>query len=173
MAKNTAKSSPAEATGVQRVTELMKRGRELVDDLSDHEWTNTLVPYLEVVSADATLPHPRVVFRYTVQPSHCNRLGSLHGGCIATLFDYCTSTAIALVSAPGHWHYLGVSRTLNVTYLRPAPSGAAVLIEAEVVHAGKRLCSLRGAIRRADDGALVATCEHGKFNTDPPVGSKI
>lgn len=62
-----------------------------------------------------------------------------------------------------------MSRTLNVTYIRPVPLGEKVLIESEVVHAGKRLCSLMGTIKRASDGAVLATCEHGKVSIDPPV----
>lgn len=160
---------------------------------------------------------PRIVFGYTVQPEHCNRMGNMHGGATATLFDFCTSLAMALAptsptqtpkadakgeegvpdtDAAGNatsdgadddddddeedviksWRRLGVSRTLAVTYVRPAPSGGAVLIECEQVHAGKRLSSLRGVLRRARDGAVLATCEHGKVILDledVPVPSKI
>merc|ERR1711964_631568 len=111
----------------------------------------------------------RTVFSYTVQPSHCNRLGNLHGGCTSTIFDFCTTAALAPIAKPGFWAYAGVSRTLNVTYIRPVPLGEKVLIESEVVHAGKRLCSLMGTIKRASDGAVLATCEHGKVSIDPPV----
>jgi len=63
---------------------------------------------------------------------------------------------------------LGVSRTLNCTYLRPAPLGAEVLIECEVVAVGRRLVQLRGVMRRPDgEREVYATCEHGKFNIDP------
>ena len=91
------------------------------------------------------------------------------GGCTSTLFDFTTSTPLALVAKPGYWSYLGVSRTLNTTFLRPAPAGTDVLIECEIVQIGQRLCALRGTMRRAADGAVVATCEHGKVNTDPGV----
>ncbi len=37
-----------------------------------------------------------------------------------------------------------------------------MLVESEVVHAGKRLCSLTGVMKRERDGAVMATCEHGK-----------
>jgi acyl-coenzyme A thioesterase PaaI-like protein len=50
-----------------------------------------------------------------------------------------------------------VSRTLNVTYLRPVPAGEEVLIESTVVHAGKRLCLIKGEMRRRRDGAVLAT----------------
>ena len=47
------------------------------------------------------------------------------------------------------------------------PSGQKVTVECEVVHAGKRLCSLKGVMKRVDDGAVLATCEHGKVSIDP------
>lgn len=78
-----------------------------------------------------------------------------------------------MISRPGFWQYSGVSRTLNVTYLRPIPVGTTVDIECEIVHAGQRLSSLRGVMRTATSdgtkGPVLAICEHGKVNTDPPV----
>ncbi|KAK3324164.1 HotDog domain-containing protein [Cercophora scortea] len=135
------------------------------------DWTSSLIPHLTLLPIPASAlppnPHPHLTYTYTVQPSHCNGLRNLHGGCIATLFDYCTTMPLGLVSAPGYWLYLGVSRSLNTTYLRPIPVGTEILIECEILQIGRRLCSLKGTMRRASDGALLATCEHGKFNTDP------
>ena len=148
-------------------------------------------PHLELVSADdfehdaGHHDHPHVVFAYTVQSENCNRLGSMHGGATATLFDFCTSLALALAATPApsesahaaahpddedellqSWRRLGVSRTLAVTYVRPAPSGTQVLIDCEQLHAGRRMSSLRGILRRRSDGAVLATCEHGKVVQD-------
>jgi uncharacterized protein (TIGR00369 family) len=94
---------------------------------------------LKAISATAT-PHGRVVFEYTCQPPHANRLGNLHGGCASTIFDIATTVALIPISKPGFWQYVGVSRTLNVTYLRPIPVGETVIIECDVVAIGKRLC---------------------------------
>jgi acyl-coenzyme A thioesterase 13 len=103
-------------------------------------WGSALLTQgLSIVYASA-LPTGKVIYEYVVQGSHANGLGNLHGGCTATLFDYCTSTALIPISKPGFWMFLGVSRTLNVTYIRPIPIGEVVLIENEVVHAGKRMC---------------------------------
>ncbi|KAF5000965.1 hypothetical protein FGRMN_1335 [Fusarium graminum] len=93
------------------------------------DWMNTLIPHLEFVSSNVEGPHPSCVFSYTVQPDNCNRLQNLHGGCAATLFDWCTTLPIALVNKPGFWQHLGVSRTLSVTYMRPVPKS-----ELEFVH---------------------------------------
>ncbi|KAL2147796.1 hypothetical protein VTI28DRAFT_5568 [Corynascus sepedonium] len=153
----------------ERVQVLISQFAAKVDQPDDPEWTKTLFPYLVLHSVKPEGPHPSVTFRFTVQPQHCNRLNNLHGGCTASIFDFCTSTPLAIVARPGYWSYLGVSRTLNTTYLRPAPAGSEVVVECEIVQIGQRLCSLRGTMRRVSDGAIVATCEHGKVNTDPGV----
>ncbi|TVY14461.1 Acyl-coenzyme A thioesterase 13 [Lachnellula arida] len=131
-------------------------------------WGASLVQKdVQIVSA-STNPG-RVVFRFKIQPEHCNRLGNMHGGCTATIFDICTTCALAPIAKEGFWAYSGVTRTLSVTYLRPIPEGETVLIEAEVVHAGKRLCALKGVMKRESDGAVLTTCEHGKASIDPEV----
>lgn len=78
-----------------------------------------------------------------------------------------------------------MSRTLNVTYLRPIPVGETVIIECEVVAVGKRLgeylnfsllycarltriiATITATMKRKSDGALMCMCEHGKVNIDP------
>lgn len=126
-------------------------------------------PFLKLHSWSVDDPkHPRCVFSYEVREEDTNGLGNLHGGCTATLFDFATTMPICLISAPGFWWHLGVSRTLNVTYLRPIPIGEKILIECEVMSIGKTMSTIRGVIKRQTDGLVMATCEHGKFNTDPP-----
>lgn len=126
-----------------------------------------LVPHLSLHDFTATGPHPSITFSYTVQPDHCNRLQNLHGGCAATVFDYCTTLPLCLVNKPGFWQFMGVSRTLNVTYLRPAPVGEELLVECEILQIGKKMATLKGTMRRKRDGQITAICEHGKFNIDP------
>lgn len=76
----------------------------------------------------------------------------MHGGAIATLFDFCTSSVLALVSRPGHYHYWGVTRTLSTAYLRPVPAGTALLVECEAVSVGRQMAHLRGVLRGAAPG---------------------
>ncbi|KAL2267468.1 hypothetical protein VTJ83DRAFT_4745 [Remersonia thermophila] len=159
--------------GEERIRAVLEDFGKQVADPDEKEWTQLLIPYMKIDSVSSPdAPHPSVTFRFTVQPEHCNRLRNLHGGCTATLFDFCTSVPLALVARPGYWSRLGVSRTLNTTYLRPAPQGTEVIVECDIVQIGRRLCTLRGIMRRASDGTILATCEHGKVNTDLDVGAK-
>ncbi|KAF7562513.1 hypothetical protein G7046_g1627 [Stylonectria norvegica] len=140
--------------------------RECNSLIHKQDWMGSLVPNLKLVSTNPTGPHPSCVFSYTIQPENCNRLRNLHGGCAATLFDFCTTLPLALVNRPGFWQFMGVSRTLNVTYMRPVPEGEEVLLECEIVQVGKKLATLRGIMRKRSDGSLLAVCEHGKVNID-------
>ncbi|KAI7788415.1 hypothetical protein LA080_010748 [Diaporthe eres] len=143
-------------------------------DPGQQDWMTSCVPFLKLHSWSLDNPkHPRVVFNYTIQHNDCNRLGNAHGGQIASLFDFVTSLPLALINKPGFWFYLGVSRTLHVTYLKPIPLGEKILVEAEILSVGRTLCSIRGAMRRESDGTLLTVCEHGKYNTDPEASSKI
>jgi acyl-coenzyme A thioesterase 13 len=78
------------------------------------------------------------------------------------IYDICTSITLQAISKPGLFLNGGVSRVLSVSYLRPAPEGTELELEAEVVSAGKNLAMLRGVLRRASDGAAISTCEHNK-----------
>lgn len=132
------------------------------------------LPFLKLHSWSTDDPkHPRCVFSYTVIQENQNGTGNMHGGCTATLFDFCTSMPVCLINSPDFWWYLGVSRTLSVTYLKPIPVGEKILIECEIMSIGKTLSTIRGVMRRQSDGVALATCEHGKFNSDPPPKSRI
>ncbi|KAG5978301.1 hypothetical protein E4U55_006284 [Claviceps digitariae] len=142
----------------------------LIKDDDEHwkagKWMCTILPHLIVTSADPNAP-ARVSFSFTCLEDHCNRLGNLHGGAAATLFDLCTTLPLLLISKPGFWQFLGVTRNLNVTYFRPVPMREEVIIETEAMQVGKRLATLKGVMRRKRDGEIVSICEHLKANIDP------
>ncbi|OTB08939.1 hypothetical protein M426DRAFT_316235 [Hypoxylon sp. CI-4A] len=160
--------------GIKKAEAFLNWGHELEKDSEKHEWMTTIMPHLSIVSHSSSPPHPYIIFQFTVQPIHSNGLDNLHGGCAATILDLCTSMPLHLISKPGFWQYTGVSRTLNVTYLRPVPVGTTVYIKCEILSAGRNLCAIRGEIRSiakdGREGPLLVVCEHGKANTDPPVG---
>ena len=104
----------------------------------------------------------------TVAPALCNKLGTLHGGCAATLVDVLTSTILLALAQPG-----SVSRSLGLKYVRAAPMGSEVLIVSELVHVGRKLALVRCEIRRADTGDVCVIGEHDKANTGPVDPSKL
>ncbi|KAL4996968.1 HotDog domain-containing protein [Aspergillus recurvatus] len=130
-------------------------------------------PSLNLTFYSASLnPQPSIAFELTIAPKHCNYLGNLHGGCAATLFDVLSSMILLGVSKPGFFELGGVSRHLNVTYLRPVPVGTKVRLVSNVVNMGKRLALMRSEILRVhEDGReeVCAVSDHEKANTDPEV----
>ncbi|KAK2046585.1 thioesterase superfamily protein [Colletotrichum somersetense] len=155
-------------TGEERIKAWLDLDKDDAGSFVSSSWMGPLTPSISLVSTSLT-PTPSATFAFTVRPEHCNRSGNLHGGAAATLFDALTTMALALVNdRPGYWQFLGVSRTLSCSYLRPAPAGEECLVECEIVQVGRLLCHLRGTLRRKRDGSVLATCEHHKFNTDPP-----
>ena len=104
----------------------------------------------------------KATFTFKVERFYSNGSGNLHGGAQSTIYDLCTSLTLMAIGKRDFWINGGVSRVLTVTYLRPAPEGTELELEAEVVAAGKSLAMLRGVLRRANDGAPISTCEHNK-----------
>lgn len=125
---------------------------------------NELVPQLRIHTLQPTMPHPAASFLLTIQREHCNNMGTLHGGCTATLFDICTTLPLAFITRPGYWDMLGVSRTLSISYLSAARVGDEVVVECEILQVGKKLAAIKGVMRKKKDGKIIATCEHGKYS---------
>ncbi|KAH8678339.1 HotDog domain-containing protein [Xylariales sp. PMI_506] len=166
--------------GFERIKEWFQLSNEAGQLSDNYGWMKGIMPHLKIQSHSAAMPHPSVTFRFTVLPDHANGLNNMHGGCTATLFDLCTSMPLHFVSRPGFWQYMGVSRTLNCTYLRPIPVGTTVDIECTLMQVGKKLATVRGemrAVREGDpDGAkgpLLAVCEHGKVSLEGLPPSKL
>jgi acyl-coenzyme A thioesterase 13 len=130
---------------------------------------STVHPHIKLESA-AVHPTNRDVgyatFSMTVPKSLCNAGSNLHGGAVALIFDILTSVTVGTVAREGFWDTGHVSRTLNCSYVRPAPVGTELLIETEVVSLGKSLAMLRGTMRRKEDGKVCYICEHHKVKVD-------
>jgi acyl-coenzyme A thioesterase PaaI-like protein len=68
----------------------------------------------------------------------------------------------AAVSKEDFWDAGHVSRSLNCQYLRPAPLGSTLVVESTIVHLGKSLGTIRGEMRKKEDGKVCYTCVHDK-----------
>lgn len=114
---------------------------------------------------DATGP-PKVscVFELDVTQQFSNRMGNMHGGAIALVFDMATTMCQAPYAREDFWWFGGVSRTLNVTYLRPVRMGMQIEIRCEVLQMGDRLATIRGEFRDKADGRVLCVCEHNKVS---------
>ncbi|RZF46798.1 hypothetical protein LSTR_LSTR012021 [Laodelphax striatellus] len=93
-----------------------------------------------------------------VGEQHLNALGTLHGGCTATLVDMISSMAL-ITTKKGN---AGVSVDMSISYLRAAPLGEKIIIEAKTNKSGKTLAFLDVAIKKTN-GDLIATGTHTKF----------
>ncbi|KAL1922239.1 uncharacterized protein VTP21DRAFT_9778 [Calcarisporiella thermophila] len=92
-----------------------------------------------------------------VTPQHLNRLGSVHGGLIATIIDVGGSLAI---SSKGYYT-TGVSTDLNVSYIAGAKEGEELNILGKVDKMGKTLAFTSVEIRVGE--RLVAVGRHTKY----------
>nr|POE96481.1 putative esterase f42h10.6 [Quercus suber] len=144
--------------------DLKEHASSVQENQAGHFTEKWLSSDLSVTAADFT--SQKVTFRFPVLKEYQNPLGTFHGGAQATIFDICTTWALAMIAKPGFWSTMGITRTLAVNCLRPGMVGDYVLLECEIVQAGKRMSLLRAEMRREKDGALISTCEHTKYNVD-------
>lgn len=86
---------------------------------------------------------------YPILTPNSNGMNTVHGGCISTIFDACTSVALMGRYSEEKWGGGGVSRGLSVTFIKGIvvrdEGDNDVLVECEVVGGvGKRNVVLRG-----------------------------
>ncbi|RDL38223.1 Uncharacterized protein BP5553_02563 [Venustampulla echinocandica] len=73
-------------------------------------------------------PEGTADFEFLIDERYMNINDVMHGGAAGVIFDMCTTTALGPLSRPGFWEFLGgVTRTLNISYLRAIPLGWSLL----------------------------------------------
>lgn len=128
---------------------------------------------LTSVSPETPTSNAKTTHTLTIPPLVSNSLqtGNMHGGAVATFFD--NATSMAVFACTHAWEGTsGVTRNLNVTYFRPAREGEVVEIESEVLQLTKRLATIRGVMRRVEDGMVVAVCQHDKYRSSLGPGGR-
>lgn len=89
----------------------------------------------------------------------------MHGGAAGVIFDMGTTTALCPVAKPGYWEFMGgVTRSLNISYLKAVPIGTKVRISSKVVSVGKQMAMIRGIMTSLDGKITYCTVEHHKVN---------
>ncbi|KAK4683936.1 acyl-coenzyme A thioesterase 13, partial [Tremellales sp. Uapishka_1] len=113
----------------------------------------------------------RVYFEGTVEEGWTNYLRTLHGAAAAWLVDTWVSSNVSEKppARDGFWDgkmLAGVSLSINMEYLNPAPLGTALLIKCEVLKCSKAIANIRCEIVDAADGKIYAAGTHIKMWKD-------
>ncbi|KAM9987924.1 hypothetical protein ACTFIZ_003302 [Dictyostelium cf. discoideum] len=103
----------------------------------------------------------RIVMSMVVEQRHCNGLGTLHGGSIATLIDVISTLACINLDDINP----GVSIELSTKYSTAAPEGRKIYIVSSNYRKGKNIAFTETTIYldSEDSGIVVAKGSHTKF----------
>ncbi|KAF2086905.1 thioesterase family protein-like protein, partial [Saccharata proteae CBS 121410] len=125
----------------------------------DHE----VMDALKLVDAG---PEGFAQFEMTISETFSNMNNVMHGGAAGVIFDMASTSALCPVSRPGFYYFMGgVSRTINISYLRAVPIGTRVLLSSRVTQLGRTMAMIRGEMTSLDGKIIYATVEHHKVNT--------
>lgn len=113
-------------------------------------------------------PEGTVLIELDVDRKFANLNSVLHGGAACTILDNITTLALPPIARPGYWDkFGGVTRTLNISYLKAVPVGTTVRVHAEVVQHGKTMCMIRGRMTSVDSNTVYCVGEHHKVGLVP------
>lgn len=104
------------------------------------------------------------------RPVECQKLTDIcvdvmHGGAAGVIFDMSTTVALCPVARPGFWEFMGgVTRSLNISYLKAVPIGTTVRLVSRVMSVGKQMAMIRGEMTTLDGKTTFCTVEHHKVN---------
>ncbi|KAJ0107752.1 thioesterase family protein [Diaporthe amygdali] len=100
-----------------------------------------------------------------------NYNGVMHGGAAGVIFDMLTTIALGPVARPGFWTFLGgVTRTLNISYLKAVPIGTTVIVHSYVYQVGRQTAYIKGWMTSEDGKTTYAVCDHHKIHVPTPAG---
>jgi len=109
--------------------------------------------------------HPSCLLELDMTSEYANLNEVVHGGAAALVFDMCTTLSLCPIARPGYWDFMGgVTRTLNVSYLKAIPSGTKIRIRSWAVQHGRTATLLRGQMESVDGQIVYATCEQHKIH---------
>jgi acyl-coenzyme A thioesterase PaaI-like protein len=124
--------------------------------------------HTELVAAKKSEKHGggKLVWRFPVQKEYLNFMKQYAGGAQAVVHDVCTAWTLLTVSQPG-WGSLGMSRTLNMSYLKTASAGDVLLLKCEVrEHCSVNWLRVRRERIRADLGCVADCTDRITYGND-------
>ena len=75
--------------------------------------------------------------------------------------DMATTSALCPIARPGYWEFMGgVTRSLNISYLKAVPIGTTVRLSSKVLSVGKQMAMIRGSMTSLDGKLIYCTVEH-------------
>jgi len=79
-------------------------------------------------------------------------------------FVMLTTVALGAISRPGFWEFMGgVTRVLNISYLKAVPFDSTVHVHAHVYQVGRTMAYIKGWMTSEDGTTVYAACEHQKI----------
>ena len=114
---------------------------------------------LSVSAADHSL-----IYSFAPSQHYANLNNVVHGGAFGILFDMFTMTTLGTVSGLDYWEFMGgVSRSINMSFLKAARVGEELFFHCKVVQHGRTMAMVRGECFDGE-GRLLATAEHHKVH---------
>lgn len=95
--------------------------------------------------------------------------GGVHGGAIATLLDNAMNCSVAVLAVPGtgRWQHGGLTKGLTISYMKMIEAGEEVVVDVEIVCSNAKVATIRGTMRSAKDGQVLAVCGMEKVAVQP------
>jgi uncharacterized protein (TIGR00369 family) len=109
---------------------------------------------------------PVVKLGFRVEPRHCNPMGICHGGMLASFCDMLLPISVHRKSAEVGLRFLPTV-SLQLDYMAPAPLGAWVEGEADVLRVTRAMVFAQGIVRV--DGVVAVRCS-GLMKIGPRFG---
>jgi len=109
----------------------------------------------------------RLLFGFRVQERHCNPMKNCHGGMLASFADMLMPCAALYQETVPERRFMPTI-SLQVDYLSPAPLGAWVQGEADVLRSTRNMLFAHGLVRA--DGVMAMRVS-GVFKQGPVIGS--
>uniref|UniRef100_A0A914YM77 Thioesterase domain-containing protein n=1 Tax=Panagrolaimus superbus TaxID=310955 RepID=A0A914YM77_9BILA len=98
------------------------------------EWNETFMKYntrCKVINAEPG----NVKYEFDVTKDVVNTIGTLHGGCLATLLGVCMANLV--YDGKGFTQQLGMAVNMSISYLNAAKIGDTIIIQANTLKHGK------------------------------------